>query len=368
MPETFTKLKVFVASPGDVAPERKAVDDVATELNRGIAADRGIVLEIVKWETHAWPGFGKGPQDVINQQIGVYDIFVGVMWNRLGTPTHEAASGTVEEFARAYKLWKESTRPKLLFYFNRTPFDPASLEEIDDKQRVLESKSSLRGLGGLYWEYTGVEAFRDLIRGHLTQELRQWNKATEVSPEFGGVRTERFCDPENWARLERIGPWQLNEGMVTGDGVYHYLLSEHEYGRRPFRLSSTLRFRNVAKFAGSTPDNANPGFIFGWRRTDVGTAYYNMLLTGSRMLLEAIGMDDGDAYRDFRHLDTGVVFQLAEDREYTFTLTVTPHVVDVFVDNVRLYSVSAPRGFLGKVGIRPWRSRISASFFEVAEL
>jgi hypothetical protein len=99
--EIVTKLKVFVASPGDVAPERQVIGDVAAELNRGIAADRGIVLEVVKWETHAWPGFGQGPQDVINQQIGVYDIFIGIMWNRLGTPTLESASGTVEEFERA---------------------------------------------------------------------------------------------------------------------------------------------------------------------------------------------------------------------------------------------------------------------------
>ena len=38
------------------------------------------------------------PQDVVNRQIGEYDLFVGILWNRMGTPTAVATSGTEEEF------------------------------------------------------------------------------------------------------------------------------------------------------------------------------------------------------------------------------------------------------------------------------
>lgn len=47
------RLRILVASPGDVAIERDHVSAVAEELNRGIAAQNGFVLEVVRWETHS---------------------------------------------------------------------------------------------------------------------------------------------------------------------------------------------------------------------------------------------------------------------------------------------------------------------------
>ncbi|MYD31374.1 MAG: DUF4062 domain-containing protein, partial [Nitrospira sp. SB0661_bin_20] len=64
-------------------------------------------MDVVRWETRTTPGFGKDPQDVINKQISdAYDIFIGIMWTRFGTPTPRAGSGTEEEFLRAYDRYK----------------------------------------------------------------------------------------------------------------------------------------------------------------------------------------------------------------------------------------------------------------------
>ena len=73
------RLRVFVASPGDVAAERDHVQAVADELNRGIAAQAGFVLEVVRWETHARPDMGRAEQSILDQ-VGQYDLFVGIMW------------------------------------------------------------------------------------------------------------------------------------------------------------------------------------------------------------------------------------------------------------------------------------------------
>ena len=43
-------------------------------------------------------GLGIDAQDVINRQLGEYDIFLGIMNTRFGSPTHRADSGTEEEF------------------------------------------------------------------------------------------------------------------------------------------------------------------------------------------------------------------------------------------------------------------------------
>ena len=44
-------LKVVVASPGDVQAERKALSGVRDELNKGIAKERGVQIELFLWET-----------------------------------------------------------------------------------------------------------------------------------------------------------------------------------------------------------------------------------------------------------------------------------------------------------------------------
>src|SRR5947209_12480345 len=99
--EPIHKLRVFLASPGDVNKERKQAREVVEEINRTIAAARGVLIETVGWETHAYPSYGRDAQSLVNEQIAnmdKFDLFVGIMWKRFGRPTPRAESGTEEEF------------------------------------------------------------------------------------------------------------------------------------------------------------------------------------------------------------------------------------------------------------------------------
>lgn len=61
------KVRVFVASPGDVQIERNQLARVIDELDliiSAIAPEKAIVLELIRWETHAHPGLGKDAQEV----------------------------------------------------------------------------------------------------------------------------------------------------------------------------------------------------------------------------------------------------------------------------------------------------------------
>ena len=67
----------MVASPGDVQVERNALLVVFEELNNGIARDRGLRLELARWETDAYPGFHrKGPQGLIDAILRIEDCDV----------------------------------------------------------------------------------------------------------------------------------------------------------------------------------------------------------------------------------------------------------------------------------------------------
>ena len=129
------RLRVFVASPGDVAAERDHVKAVADELNRGTAVQAGFVLEVVRWETHAHPDMGRAEQLILDQ-IGQYDLFVGIMWRRFGTPTGVAGSGTEEEFDHALRAWQQSGQPRLLCYFSRALSEPP--ETVDEATQLLK--------------------------------------------------------------------------------------------------------------------------------------------------------------------------------------------------------------------------------------
>ncbi|WP_041641530.1 hypothetical protein [Trichormus azollae] len=50
-----------------------------------------------------------------------YALFVGIMWNPIGTLTPRAESGTVEEFERAVKSWQKNSQLEIWFYFRQSP-------------------------------------------------------------------------------------------------------------------------------------------------------------------------------------------------------------------------------------------------------
>jgi hypothetical protein len=147
------KMRVFAASPSDVNEERDCLSKVVEELNRTLGRERNIVLELVRWETHVAPDMGR-PQAVVSRQVGPFDIFVGIMWKRFGTPTGVADSGTQEEFDTAFGYWKVTRRPRIMFYFNQASYTLRTPQEADQVRRVLEFRASLQKQG-LVWEYNG---------------------------------------------------------------------------------------------------------------------------------------------------------------------------------------------------------------------
>jgi hypothetical protein len=165
------KLRVFIASPGDVQEERDAASLVVSELQRTVAKREAVHLEAVRWETHAWPDVGGDAQDVINREVGEFDVFVGMMWRRFGTPTKRAASGTAEEFERAYTYFAAYGRPKIMFYFKREPFYETNSRQLAQFSKVLAFRKKLAKQGVLFWEYSTPLEFERRFREHLTNQL-----------------------------------------------------------------------------------------------------------------------------------------------------------------------------------------------------
>ena len=67
--ETVRIIRIFVSSPGDVAEERKVLDEVVARINRTDGQARNVRLEVFKWETHVVPRIGPNAQQVVDEQM-----------------------------------------------------------------------------------------------------------------------------------------------------------------------------------------------------------------------------------------------------------------------------------------------------------
>ncbi|KAA0895108.1 DUF4062 domain-containing protein [Oryzomonas rubra] len=208
MATTMTILRLFVGSPGDVTHEREILEEIVRELNLVWSRQLGIYLELTKWETHAYPGVGTEPQAVINEQIGEdWDIFIGIMWTRFGTPTKNYGSGTEEEFEIGLRLFKESPRLKrVMFYFNNAPVSPSAVD-IDQFRHVIQFKNKLGEKGSLYWEYHNEEEFSQLVRMHLSRQIQDWGN------KWGEQQSEPMV-PVVVAVVEEVANTSEDEGFL----------------------------------------------------------------------------------------------------------------------------------------------------------
>lgn len=173
-------LRVVLASPGDVQPERDTIHDVIDELNRGVGELVGARFEISRWETDAYPGFHvDGPQGLIDRILRITDadVVIGIFWKRFGTPVKDAGSGTEHEFRAAYKAWKKNRRPQIMMYFREKSYQPRTKEETDQWGKVLEFRGAFPK-EGLWWPYSDRREFEKLVRGHLTNFLKDRKRKT----------------------------------------------------------------------------------------------------------------------------------------------------------------------------------------------
>ena len=176
MPRKEISLSVFVASPSDVSEERDRLDAIIQEINSTHARRTGVRLDLLRWERDASPEIGKDAQAVINEQIPPCDIFIGILWHTIGSPTKRAESGTIEEFELAKKRYDENPNSvRIMLYFKTTA--PLLLAEIDPDQhkRVANFKSRVRE-AGLYGEFATADDFANQVQRHLTKHVLDWQE------------------------------------------------------------------------------------------------------------------------------------------------------------------------------------------------
>ena len=248
--------KIFLASPSDTDQERKIVIDVAAELSDTVCKALNVSLELLTWEYSTYPSIGKYPQDVINEQIGNdYDLFIGLMWKKFGTPTEKASSATEEEYNRALESYKKGGPCKnIMFYFKTSNISMD--DDLEQLQKVKAFKKKIAVEDGVYYSIiTDRTKFAKDLRHHLSncllhlyqsQNNDNYQSITEISEqmridleEVGATFTHPNVDTVHLSdiyvvpMLRRVGKTNkdisadLLSDAVEGDGI-KYLISGNE--------------------------------------------------------------------------------------------------------------------------------------------
>ena len=186
------KLRIFAASPFDMAKERAKVETVAGMLNP-LADNLGFVLDVVDWRIVV-PDMGR-PEKVILDQLEPteWDVFIGVLWLRFGTPPgskdaqtqKDYFAGTEEEFQVAYRLWKQYGKPRIMMYRCTRAIPPDALElvQIARVREFFTQFDAVKGdHPGLYQTFDSTEAFVRLLLDNMQRLLLKYGEQIRGKP------------------------------------------------------------------------------------------------------------------------------------------------------------------------------------------
>ena len=175
---------VMIASPGDVANERRKAVEIVYEWNAIHSESTQIVLLPVTSETAAAPAMGARAQQIINDQLlRKADLIVGVFWTRAGTPTGQAAGGAFEEIETHVAAGKPA-----MVYFSRAPVAPEALDR--EQYETLRTFKQNVHQQGLAFDYESVSDFSDQLRRHLAQTMLRERHRWAADPQSPRAASE----------------------------------------------------------------------------------------------------------------------------------------------------------------------------------
>lgn len=216
-------IKAFLASPGDLAEERKVAKAIVDDFNSQLADALGYQVELVGWED-TLPGVGR-PQAIINRDLDGCDLFIGMLWKRWGTPpgAEPYTSGFEEEFNRSMSRNVKEGRPEINLLLK--DLDAASLADPGDhlkkviafKEQVFAEKKLLAGTFADVRDFEGK--FRKCIQGYVIA-LADKDKASESEKDqapLAETQTTPATEPGPTTPLSVEGAIFLRNFLITAE-------------------------------------------------------------------------------------------------------------------------------------------------------
>ena len=148
---------VMIVSPSDVSEEREVAKNLLYKWNEINSRTRCITFSVLGYDINAHADSGCHPQESLNHQLlEQADLIIAIFWTKLGTPTTEYSSGSVEEISKHIEQGK-----KAFIYFSNKVVDPVKLD-TEQYKKLQEYKASIKG-NAFYKEFSTDDKFRQLL-------------------------------------------------------------------------------------------------------------------------------------------------------------------------------------------------------------
>ncbi len=188
---------IMIGGPSDVQKEVEIAKQKVHEWNDAHSHNRKIVLLPLHWQSNTYADFGEYAQGVVNDQItDKSDVLIAIFGAKLGSPTNEHESGTVEEIQEHILDGKT-----VMLFFRRKNQNPNSEEELQQQAKLLKFKNKISSKC-IFKEFEDTPEFEQIITKQLelmsNDKLHQFdvnetfNTHIVASPTFTAEEKEWF--------------------------------------------------------------------------------------------------------------------------------------------------------------------------------
>jgi formylglycine-generating enzyme required for sulfatase activity len=225
--EGVRKLRLFLASPGDVTYERQLAREVIDQVAGERAFRERVSIQTIAWDK---PGVrvameaGLTPQEAIAQGMpkpADCEMVLVILWSRIGTPLpadykkdngSRYRSGTEWEYENALGAYRVHGKP-VLWVYRRTEVPLVELNDPELEEKLAQWKSvdaffdslinSDGSIAGGVNAYKRPEEFRRLFEQHLRDWLTQRMAAAKAQPM--PKKATSATEPPRWVGSPYLG-------------------------------------------------------------------------------------------------------------------------------------------------------------------
>jgi hypothetical protein len=249
-----TVYNLLISCPGDITSED--LGTVTEVINRwnviyGPAVNAAIVP--VRWELHSAAAYGERTQASLNEQlVKDADIVIALFWHRLGSPTGEAESGTIEEIETAHGNGAYVGILRCTRDIPQDAADPDQLQRLRDYLGETRSRSVILEYNDNADLARHVDTILNTARAQLAARAEAAVEARDSPPDTPHAGADVWphvesseqvrTDAKGRVRTERR--WELvlaNVGTEPARTVQHRLEPENESDDMPFLINEGER-------------------------------------------------------------------------------------------------------------------------------
>jgi len=182
-----SSVRIFIASPGDVSMDREKTKDIVSEIKREsrISKKLGIQCETFDWENSTGKKKFGSLQEMMNNSISEYNIYVVILWKCFITRLEDTGSKIEEELKKILNNYQNNEPSKfwLMFYFRESAIPQSEIikEHVYKQFLQLAQFKSEAQKKGISTTYNDDKEFKNKFGEYIVSILNKIGPPVKLS-------------------------------------------------------------------------------------------------------------------------------------------------------------------------------------------